>query len=415
MRLTDDEMGMFDGEHGKATQWAMQFLVEVGDYFGAEKMVDVTYVNILEHMSRADKSYLSLIDDLLTKKGRFRVMTTTDPAGFDMKKFERMEIEKDSYQKQLKLSSALLELGALPTRTCTMYWSGMMPRFGDHLAISETNAAVMFNSMVGARTNYESFPSSLASALTGKTPDIGFHLDENRKGSVRVDIQTPLECGTDWDALGFYVGKHLNTYEAVPVFINMPKKVTTYELKRLSAALATSPNAIAMFHAVGITPEASTADDAFGKREPHDVLPIGRTALDEVYEMFSGSGRIDLVHFGCPHLHLMEMQWLAEKFRGKQKHPDVRVWVFTSPSTKKMADLAGYTEALETAGCEIFAGACGINIPPKEAKRLLEGKVQVTDHVKHAYYAPGLMGDLDLRTVLKPTEGCVKAALNGKV
>ena len=106
---------------------------------------------------------------------------------------------------------------------------------------------------------------------------------------------------------------------------------------------------------------------------------------------------------------------MRKEFRGKQKHPDVRVWVFTSPSTKRMADLAGYTEALETAGCEIFAGACGINIPPKEAKRLLGGKVQVTDHVKHAYYAPGLMGELDLRTVLKPTEGCVKAALNGKV
>lgn len=415
MRLTKEEERMLDGEHGEAVQWAMALLVKVGDYFGTASLVDVKYVNILEIMGSSEKSCLELIDYLVSKKGKFRALTTTDPAGFDFTNTEGMGIEPDTYEKQLKLSDGLIKMGALPTRTCTMYWAGAMPRLGDHLAISESNAVVTFNSVVGARTNYESFPSSLASALTGKTPNYGFHRDENRKGNVLIELKASMERWTDWDALGYYIGQKLKAYEAVPVLVNMPNTVATYELKRLGAALATGPGTIAMYHAVGITPEAASVEQAFGGNKPQTRLQITQKELDEVYEMFSGEGKIDLVHFGCPHLHLAEIQMLAERFLGKKKHSDVRVWLFTAPATKTMADLAGYTRVLEDAGCEFFTGACGINIPVKEARRLLENKVQVSDHVKHCYYAPTFTGDINLKTILRPTEECVRAALTGRV
>jgi len=415
MKLTEEEKKMLDGTYGEPVHWAMDLLVKVGDYFGADGMVDVSYVNILEIMGTTEKSYLKLMDYLLKNEGKFRVITTTDPAGFDFTNVQGMDIEPDTYEKQKKLSQGLLKMGALPTRTCTMYWTGVMPRLGEHIAISESNGVVTFNSVVGARTNYESFPSSLASALTGKTPNFGFHLDENRRGNVLVELKTPMERWTDWDALGFYLGKELNVYEAVPVIVDMPGSVTTYELKRMGAALATGPGTIAMYHAVGITPEAASLEQAFGGKEPQDKMQITRKQLSEVYEMFSGDGKIDLVHFGCPHLHLAEIQMLAEKFSGKRKHPDVRVWIFTAPGTKGIADLAGYTKILEDAGCEFFTGACCINIPAKEAKKLLGGKIQVSDHVKHCYYAPTFMGEIGLKTILKPTEECVQAALSGTV
>ena len=415
MRLTEEEEGMLDGKYGEAVHWAMDLLVKVGDYFGAADMVDVKCVNILELMGSSEKSYLELIDYLVGKKGKFRVMATTDPAGFDFTNIEGMGIRPDSYQKQLKVSDGLIKMGALPTRTCTMYWAGAMPRLGDHLAISESNAVVTFNSVVGARTNYESFPSSLASALTSKTPNFGFHLDENRKGNVLIELKTPMECWTDWGVLGYYVGQKLRIYEAVPVFVNMPKRVTTYELKRMGATLATGPGTIAMYHAVGITPEAASLEQAFGGNKPQATLQITKKELSEVYEMFSGEGKIDLVHFGCPHLHLAEIQMLAGRFFGKKRHPDVRVWLFAAPATKAMADLAGYTKILEDAGCEFFTGACCINIPVKEASKLFRNKVQVSDHVKHCYYAPTFAGDINFRTILRTTEECVQAAFTGRV
>ena len=415
MILTQEEKEMLDGKYGEPVQWAMNLLVKVGDYFGAANLVDVKYVNILELMGTSEKACLELMDYLVTKGGKFRVITTTDPAGFDFANTEGMGIEADTYEKQATLSGGLIKMGALPTRSCTMYWTGVMPRMGDHLAISESNAVVMFNSVVGARTNYESFPSSLASALTGKTPNFGFHLDENRRGNVLVELKTAMEHLTDWDALGFYVGKTLKVYEAVPVFVNIPSNATTYELKRMGAALATGPGTIAMYHAVGITPEAASLEQAFAGSKPKDKVQITRKELDEVYEMFSGEGKIDLVHFGCPHLHLTEIQILAEEFSGKKKHSDVRVWLFTAPATKAMADLAGYTKILEDAGCEFFCGACGINIPAKEAKKLLRNKVHVSDHVKHCYYAPTFMGDIGLKTILRPTEECVQIALTGRL
>ena len=415
MILTEEEREMLSGKCGEAVRWAMDFLVKLGDYFGAANLVDVKYVNILELMGTSERAYLELIDFLVKGGGKFRAITTTDPAGFDFTNTEGMGIEPGTHKMQATLSNSLIKMGALPTRSCTMYWTGAMPRMGDHLAISESNAVVMFNSVVGARTNYESFPSSLAAALTGRTPNFGFHLDENRKGNVLVELKTPPRCWTDWDALGFYVGKTLKVYEAVPVFANMPGKVTTYELKRMGAALATGPGTIAMYHAVGITPDAASLEQAFAGNKPRHKLRITQKELDEVYEMFSGEGRVDLVHFGCPHLHLAEIQMLAEKFSGKKKHPDVRVWLFTAPATKAMADLAGYTNILEAAGCEFFSGACGINIPAREAKKLLGGKVQVSDHVKHCYYAPTFMGDIGLKTILRPTEKCIQAALYGRL
>ena len=86
----------------------MDFLVKVDDYFGASSMVDVKLVNILELMGSSEKSYLELIGYLVSKKGKFRVMTTTDPAGFDFNNMEGMGIEPDCTIREPTLPPLLL-------------------------------------------------------------------------------------------------------------------------------------------------------------------------------------------------------------------------------------------------------------------------------------------------------------------
>ena len=61
--------------------------------------------------------------------------------------------------------------------------------------------------------------------------------------------------------IGHIVGVDAGT--RVPVIVGLPPETSEDRLKALGAAAASS-GAVAMFHAVGITPEAPTLEDALG-------------------------------------------------------------------------------------------------------------------------------------------------------
>src|SRR5690606_25887303 len=103
---------------------------------------------------------------------------------------------------------------------------------------------------------------SFAASLTGRTPAYGFHLDEARAGSLLVELQAPMRDLADWGALGKLVGHPHPDYFAVPVFDGLERMPSSDELKHLGASLA-SYGSMAMFHMVGVTPEAQTRERAF--------------------------------------------------------------------------------------------------------------------------------------------------------
>ena len=89
--------------------------------------------------------------------------------------------------------------------------------FGDHVAWSESSAISYANSVIlGARTNREGGPSALSAALLGKTPNYGFHLDENRRPVILIEVEPEL-YDSDYGALGYIVGEMIG--DKVPVFL----------------------------------------------------------------------------------------------------------------------------------------------------------------------------------------------------
>jgi predicted aconitase len=78
--------------------------------------------------------------------------------------------------------------------TCTPYFSDNRPNFGDHCAWSESSAVIYLNSVIGGRSNREGGIIDIASAITGKTPNYGLHLNEERKGQILFKIKF-----NDWD------------------------------------------------------------------------------------------------------------------------------------------------------------------------------------------------------------------------
>jgi len=111
--------------------------------------------------------------------------------------------------------------------------------------------------MDGAVTNY-------CVAITGRVPEYGMLLDENRKGQVLVDcsgIDFSTFTDADYGALAFHVGKVVGN--EIPVFVGLPKKMTLEQLRAIASPLHVS-GAVPMFHLAGLTPEAPTLEAASG-------------------------------------------------------------------------------------------------------------------------------------------------------
>jgi predicted aconitase len=128
---------------------------------------------------------------------------------------------------------------------------------GEHVAWGESSAIVYVNSVLGARTNREGGPSALAAGITGRVPEYGYHLDSERKGTHLFSVQIDLMTDRDYAVLGYFAGKISG--KGVPVFTGLKRMPTVDNLKALGAALASS-GAVALYHIVGVTPEAPTID-----------------------------------------------------------------------------------------------------------------------------------------------------------
>ena len=122
----------------------------------------------------------------------------------------------------------------------------------------------------------------------------------------------------DWGALGKIVGHPNQDYFAVPVFRGVADMPFSDCLKHLGTSLA-SYGSMAMFHMVGVTPEAQTSETAFGgNRAAHENHDRHRRDLEAVYRSYRfADAANNVVVFSGPQLSLFEIQRLAELFAGR--------------------------------------------------------------------------------------------------
>ncbi len=410
MLLSEEETAMLDGDKGAAVQKAMQILVALGDSFGAERLVPVNNVHMAgSSVLVAEEAGTRFVEDIRQQGGTFVTRVTTNPTAVDPTQWREIGIPESDSVLQTRLTDAYAGMGANTCNTCIPYLTGNMPRFGEHMAWGESSAVVFANSVCGARTNREGGPSGLASALTGRTPEYGFHLQENRYGKLLVRIETPLRDMTDYGTLGYFAGRAAG--QDTPVFTGMPLQPTLEELKALSAALASS-GSVSMFHAVGITPEAPSEHAAFGGRAPQQVLVFGEAekAAAEAALNREPSDHVDWILVGCPNASVQEIREVADALRGKTVAPGVTLWVTTSGSMYAMAERNGYIDTIVQAGGVVVRETCPFLarsrvIAPTKGYRTL-----TTNSAKMAFYAPGQFG---LPTHYGNLQRVMQAAVDG--
>jgi hypothetical protein len=396
MNLTKQEQRMLDGEEGYAVRKSMEILTALGDIYGAERLIKVGSVQV------AGVSYHNLGDagleflNELAKDGKVRVLTTLNPAGMDLENWRALGISEEFAAKQNQVIDAFERMGILISCTCTPYLIGNLPRYGEHVAWSESSAVTFANSVIGAKTNREGGPSALAAAFVGKTPCYGLHLDENRVPDVQVQVKAELRKLSDWGALGYAIGKKAEN--KIP-YITGIVEAELDELKSFCASVVTY-GAKPLFYIKGITPGAEN------HQPPKDTVTIEQSDIKNAYDNINDQvSDIDFVCVGCPHCSIKEIAEIADLVRGKKVAENTELWVATSRTAKQLADKRGYTQVIEAAGGKFACDTCMAVAPLKGRFKAL-----ATTSAKGCFYSRQNL----MKTKMGSMEECVNAAVTGK-
>lgn len=399
-RLSPVEEEMLAGAHGPGTAMAMRIVVRLARVMDAERLIPITSAHIdgcLYH----GISGLDFVERLVEGGARVVVPTTLNVASLDLLHPELYRGDEETARLARRLTDGYVSLGASPTWTCAPYQSTVRPGPGEQIAWAESNAIVFANSVLGARTNrYGDFIDACA-AVTGRVPAAGLHLDHPRLATIRVDVELDRWEDSDYPVLGHLIGERLP--DQVPVITGMPS-ATEDQLKMLGAAAASS-GAIAMFHAVGITPEAPTLAYATGGR-PTLSIRLGRAELDDGLRRLStvDTEEIDAVCLGTPHASAAELRRLWELLAGRK----VKTPTYVSTSRQTLTDLGETAERLTALGVVIVTDTCTYLTPILSETT----RVVMTDSAKWAYYAPGNLG---VEVVFGSTTRCVETACRGRI
>ncbi|MEM3464992.1 MAG: aconitase X catalytic domain-containing protein [Candidatus Jordarchaeales archaeon] len=405
--LTKEEERMFDGEYGAAAQEAMRILVKVAEAYGAERMVEAKSAHVAAGLFLEEVEWY---EKLIQGGARFKCFTTRHPWGIDYEHWEEVgTIYGNSPEiKQLaeQIFSYSLKMGVIPMGTCIQYLLGDFLMPGDVFSWTGSAGVVFANSVLGARGNMDGIVTNYCVAITGRAPEYGLLLKENRKARVVVDcskLDFKELSDADWGALAFHVGKIVGT--EIPALVGLPKKLSLEQLRAIASPLHVS-GAIPMFHIPGLTPEAPTLEEACGGEKP-EKIQVDASDVRAAYNEISTTGgdRVDMVNFGCPHLTYSEIREIASMLEGKKVHDGVKLWVGTSYQVKVVADKAGWTQTIEKAGGLVVTNICMGPGAPFAARGV---KVVATNSPRSAYYAPGV------EHLYGSTRECIQAAITGE-
>jgi predicted aconitase len=336
------------------------------------------------------------------------IPTITDPRGTDFAAAARLKQQDWMLALERRAIAAFEALGVLMTDTCINYQTIMPAVRGEHMAYGDTGVVIYSNSVLGARSNFEGGPSALAAGLTGRTPRYGYHLPEKRRTTMLLRIEfTPRELH-DWGALGGIVGRLAGDYWQVPALVGIDRVPTSDELKHFGAALA-SYGSVALFHMVGITPEAMRLED-FADASLASTATINETDVRVFQDSYSKRiDKVDVVVFSAPQLSLLELRDLAAMLDGRRA--TVPLLVVTSPQVKPDADRLGITARIETAGGLVLSGMCFYQSYAREMAEANGWQSLATNSAKLV----NILGGYGYRPALLSMQRCVDAACVGRI
>lgn len=423
MRLGEEEKDMLSGKQGRLIQGAMQHLVKLGEAYDSRRMIDLEYAVVYSTVDMWGKKKRKInfltpecFEEAIKLGVRVKIPTISGLGAVDIDNWECLKIPKEivnGYQKQCDYDR---KLGIITLPSCDPYLVTDMYRFplGTHMTSIESSAIPYFNSVLGARANRDGIAAYFG-ALTGKYPEFGYHLDKNRKGQHIIEVKAKLRDYTDYGVLGLVIGKIVGADVPLIIIIEKP---TTYELVHLAMGVSTG-GAVALYHILGVTPEAKSLDEALDYRTLKQKVVITRKELDTVYKEYSGTDeKVNFVALGCPYYSIYDVQKLAGLLENKRIRSHVSLWIHMDIQTKALARTQGYLDIIEAAGATVVSGTCPVLSAgePGPTYTFQHPEFSVgnfaTDSIKQAFYSKLLLRPQKI--LIGDMQRCIDAAIKGK-
>lgn len=396
------------GDFGEAGRIAMRIVLQTARIEGATELIDVDMAH-LDGVFYQGPAGLQFAQRLCDLGARVRVPTTMNAICVDRRQWRAQGVPTALGEGSDALAEAYAEMGATPTYTCAPYLLNPAPKAGQNIAWGESNAVVFANSVLGARTlKYPDYLDILV-AITGRAPLADCYRSDRRRATIRLDL--PPMKGLDdlfFPLLGYHIGK-IATNE-IPLICGLEgHQVSQDDLKALGAAFATT-SAAPMFHILGVTPEAATAEAVLG--DAVRVVPVTHRDLAETWEELNiaRTPDVDLVALGNPHFSLTEMAALARLCEGRRIANGVRLIVTCGRDVHARARAAGFIDRVRAFGGEVLNDTCwcfiGAPVVPTSARNI------ATNSGKYAHYGPPAVGKTFHFASLAR---CVEAACTGRI
>jgi predicted aconitase len=410
LHLSAADHSMHNGEHGPAAQMAMSIIIRMAEVFRATSLMDITAAHIDSTIFMGDAT-LEFAEHLAGMGAKVVVPTTLNVSGVDEHGWREWAVPSEWAAKAKRQMKAYQSMGCFPTWTCAPYQSEHKPTFGQQIAWGESNAIAFANSVIGART--ERYPDLLdiCAAITGRVPAVGLHLEQNRAGQILLRLtDVPVDLQQEdsfYPVIGHLMGKL--AAERIPVVDGLQAEPGEDQLKAFGAAAASS-GSVALFHIVGLTPEAPTLDAALHGNSPEQVFDITMSDLRKAWsELTTADGEgLDMVVLGSPHFSLAEFAKLAPLLQGKLRHAGVRFLITTSRAMASLAEKNGLLDPVYAFGGTLTRDTCILATPMLPS----EIKVLMTNSAKYAYYSPGM---LNTQVIFGSLQDCVHSAVEGHV
>jgi predicted aconitase len=409
LELSNDDRAMLAGDRGEAAKIAMGVIVEMAQVAGATRLIDITSAHIdgcLYH----GRAGLDWAEKLVRAGARVVVPTTLNVSSLDLLHPNFYRGDPSVATQARRLMDCYVAMGCSPSWTCAPYLLPNRPTFGEQIAWAESNAIAFVNSVVGARTERYGDFIDICAAVTGRVPDAGLHRAEHRRGQVLFTLddvpRSLMEQDVFFPVLGHLIGGAAGT--RVPVIDGL-QYASEDQLKALGAAAASS-GAVALFHVVGITPEAPTVHEAFGGRSPEETVEVTAEAVVRARDSLTtfGGREISGVSLGAPHFSIAEFAALLPLIEDVRIHPAIEFYVSTNRFVLEEIERRAWADIITAAGIQIVVDTCTYITPILKRPR---GAV-MTNSAKWAYYAPG---NIEVDVVFGSTAECIRSAAAGRV
>ena len=371
MKLTSYEESVLSGSKGTLSQVALENIIRYANVLGAKELCEVTKATVfcgahhyLSYCKTDDfhelftKMNLGKDDTIMYDKTYPDCYVQSCVSPCDQFEFESLHQSKEFFDKNALFLKESRNAGVNIAGTCAPYLTGWIPIKGEHFVTTESGMTIIGNSLWGAMGNSDGIEAAFWSSICGRTPLWGNHIEENRKATHHIVVETEINHLIDWDLLGKAIGMKLPS-SSIPVIDGYFNTADFTKFAQLFTTISMSSNC-ELCHISGLTPEARNVSDAFKGNKSQGELVITHKDLQNAYDLICdiGSHKVDFVSLGCPHYNIDLIKRAAGYLKGKKIHPNVHFMIWTVYPIKAMADLNGYTRIIEEAGGSIYTSSC---------------------------------------------------------